>query len=222
MSGEFNRLRRLGLVALLVVMGGLIGRQGMLWLEKRRSQVGRNESTTRPIVPRDFREGPRGVSREGGAADAKLRSLLEVRPGEVAMIRLSEVQLERLLDGDELVAPGAFPDEPSSGPAVIGIFERTRILRRLEGSADGIEGEMDVSGEAFEWRGHAMKLSGTMELGEMNAVLELNLAEGDNALEFKGRMVPGSVLLLRSGEAGSEGILIVVGGSSSGAEPLPE
>lgn len=164
---------------------------------------------------------PRRVQDSGAAAEAKLRSLLEVREGEISCIRIPAHLMAGFTTGEKgtgLVGRATSPD-------LVGIISRSAVLDGFKGvRADGgaIEGSVDADAGEFKWTGDRLHVSGTAMNATDSIVLRIEAREGDNALECITSLPPGGIVFLRSGDPDPEGILLVVGQREADEKPEPE
>lgn len=186
-----------------------------------RAGPGALPSTAGTSADGDPLDRPRRVHDAGAAAEAKLRSLLEVREGEISCIRIPA----RLMAG--------FPPGPQgdglvgrpTGPDVVGILSRDAVLEGLKNPRTGsgsIEGSVDADAGEFVWSGGRLQITGTAMNATGSIVLKIEAREGGSTLECQTSLPPGGILFLRSGHPDPEGILLVVGQRAAEEKPAPE
>lgn len=164
---------------------------------------------------------PRRVQDNGAAAEAKLRSLLEVREGEISCIRIPAHLMAGFTTGEKgtgLVGRATSPD-------LVGIISRSAVLDGFKGvRADGgpLEGSVDADAGEFKWTGDRLQVSGTAMNATDSIVLRIEAREGDSALECITNLPPGGIVFLRSGDPDPEGILLIVGQRDAKETPEPE
>jgi len=171
-------------------------------------------------APRDPRDRPRRIHSTSAAAEAKLRSLLEVREGEISCIHIPAHLM------------GGFPPGPegdgligaTTGPDLVGIISRTAVLDGLKGlrsSGGAIEGSVDVDAGEFEWSGKRLQVSGTAMRASDSVMLTIEARDGESVLECLTSLPPGGIVFLRSSHPDPEGILLVVGQPAAEEMSMP-
>lgn len=167
------------------------------------------------------RDGQRRVHDSGAAAEAKLRSLLEVREGEISCIRVPAHLMAGFTTGEKgegLIGRATSPD-------LVGVVSRAAVLEGFKGIRAGggpIEGSVDADAAEFEWTGDRLEVSGKAMTARDSIILTIEAREGDNALECITNLPPGGIVFLRSGDPDPEGILLVVGQREAEEKPEPE
>lgn len=174
-----------------------------------------------PAAEGDPQDRPRRVHDAGAAAEAKLRSLLEVREGEISCIRIPA----HLMAG---FPPGPLGDGlvgRPTGPDVVGILSRDAVLEGLKNLRSGggtIDGSVDADAGEFDWSGGRLQVTGTATTAADSVQLKIEAREGGSTLECQTRLPPGGIVFLRSSHPDPEGILLVVGQRADGEKPGPE
>ena len=160
-------------------------------------------------------EGEKEARRPSRAKDSgpKLRSLLNVRKGEVAALSVPPEFMKQFLaslppDG----ADGAATVDPNV-PRMVGTFNRESSLQLLKPVESSVKGVVDAAEGNFEWNLGKLKVTGdAFFLGSEGATrLHVNVLKDGNGIECITRIPDGSCLLLSSGGENPEGILIVTG-----------
>lgn len=178
------------------------------------SSVGGSVADDRP------HDRPRRVHDTGAAAEAKLNSLLEVREGEIACIRIPAHLMAGFTTGEKdagLVGRATSPD-------LVGIIPRIAVLdgfRDVRADGGPIEGSVDADAGEFEWTGNRLHVSGTATNASDSIVLRIEVREGDGALECMTDLPPGGIVFIRSSHPDPEGILLVVGQRDAEEKPEP-
>lgn len=186
-----------------------------------RARADAMSSTSGAVADDRHQDRPRRVHDTGAAAEAKLRSLLEVREGEISCIRIPAHLMAGFTTGEKgtgLVGRATSPD-------LVGIISRRAVLDGFKGvRADGgrIEGSVDADAGEFKWTGDRLQVSGTAMNATDSIVLRIEAREGDSALECITSLPPGGIVFLRSGDPDPEGILLVVGQRDAEEKPEPE
>jgi hypothetical protein len=212
--------RRLLLIALIVLLLGLIGGAGVRAMRRDGEARATEDSSPGAIGAAESREERSPRRTQGaGAAEAKLKSLLAVREGEMAFIRVPAGLMPQLTAGRGDGAPKATLEHGDHAPGMVGVLSRSKVLERLTDAAGSIDGKVDVSGDDFEWRGERMQVRGTARRQGETLLLELSVTEGENALASSANVPPGSVVFLRSKYPDPEGMLIVIGKSEPADDP---
>ena len=156
---------------------------------------------------------------------SKLRSLLDVRKGEIAALSVPPEFMKSFLstlppDGED----GATAVDPNT-PRIVGVFNREMSLQLLKPVESSVKGVVDASEGSFEWSMGKLKVSGdAFFLGSEDATrLHVNVLKDGNGIECITRIPDGKCLLLSSGGENPEGILIVAGsrGEAEAAEKQP-
>ncbi len=211
---------RLLLLALIVLLLGLIGGVGVHGMRRDREARAEVNSSAGAAGTPGSREDLSPRRAQGAeAAEAKLNSLLAVREGEMAFIRVPAALMHRLGGGvGETALKGAL-ELGDQAPGLVGILNRSAVLASLTGHAQAIEGTMDTSGDEFEWRGARMQVRGTALSGEKSQELKISVTEGQSTLECQTFVPPGAVIFLRTGNPDPEGVLIVIGKNEPGDYP---
>lgn len=179
-------------------------------------------SAADPAAGGETPDRPRRIHDSGAAAEAKLRSLLEVREGEISCIRIPAHLMAGFPSGpggDGLVGN-------TSGPDLVGIISRAAVmdgLKNLRRGGGAIDGSVDADAGEFEWSGNRLQVKGTATNATGSVVLRIEAREGDSTLECHTSLPPGGIVFLRSGHPDPEGILLVAGQRAAEEEkPAPE
>lgn len=221
-SMPLNRRRWLPLALLVMLLGliGVVGVRGWRVDGGRELAAGKVPAvgSGEERVDRDGRSSGR-ERRSAASAEAKLKSLLAVREGEVAFIRVPAALMPRLTGAPE---GGPHEEETAPGdrvPGLMGILNREMVRLALTGRAEEIEGGLDASGGSFEWLGPGLEISGTSSRDGDFMKVDLTATEGRGKMTMKSSVPPGSVMVLRSTGPDPEGVLIVIGGDDVGELP---
>jgi hypothetical protein len=189
---------------------------------QRASAADRNPlSTPAAAAGGDPRDRPRRNLDAGAAAEAKLRSLLEVREGEISCIHIPASLMAAFSpgpQGDGLVGAPTAPD-------LVGIISRAAVLEGFKGlrsSGETIEGNVDADAGEFVWSGKRLQVSGTAINRTDSVRLKLEARDGETVLECLTRVPPGGIVFLRSSDPDSDGILLVVGQRAAEETPAPK
>jgi hypothetical protein len=144
-------------------------------------------------------------------APAKLRSLLDLRKGELAFIRIPSAAMRGLL-GQE---GSPFKElEPSLDISLVGSAPREWMESRLrkmveaEGTVDGL---VDASDDSFAWDASGFEFSGSTIHFENCARFRLVVKAGEDSLEAITRQPHGAMVLFKMAGENPEGMLLVVG-----------
>jgi hypothetical protein len=186
-----------------------------------RERPGALSSTAGAVAEGDPQDRPRRVHDAGAAAEAKLRSLLEVREGEISCIRIPA----HLMAGFPAGPLGDGLVGRPTGPDVVGIISRDAVLEGLKNLRSGsgsIEGSVDADAGEFEWSGGRLQITGTAMNATGSIVLKIEAREGGSTLECQTSLPPGGIVFLRSSHPDPEGILLVVGQRAAEEKPGPE
>lgn len=139
---------------------------------------------------------------------ARVQSLLEVRQGEVGMIRIPSGGLERVFS----VLPPVVGGEDRSAAAVAGLFTPDQMRVWLEEvMRSGVDLEAKVGeAEGASFSGEKLEVE-IAEVVSKEQILDvsLRLQEGGRTVTSGLSVFRGQVLLLRSGYPDPEGILVV-------------
>ena len=212
---------RLLLLALVLVLVGLCLRGVASKTEvSTRSDVGRVENPMASATDQagesagQTRAGQAraGRSREGKAL-AKLRSLLKVRQGELAVIR---IPLGALVaeSGESLLGPPTGEDSPR----ILNVQDMEKFSKQLEARVSGddsIDGVVKAADDSFEWRLSDLELEGRglpNSQEETTLQLKFRLGERELVTTFTGRA--GSMLVVHPGGK-EDALLLVLGGEKS-------
>ena len=207
---------RLLLLALVLVLVGLCLRGVASKTEvSPHSDVGREE---KPMASATDQAGePAGQARAGrsreGKALAKLRSLLKVRQGELAVIR---IPLGALVaeSGESLLGPPTGEDSPR----ILNVQDMEKFSKQLEARVSGddsIDGVVKAADDSFEWRLSDLELEGRglpNSQEETTLQLKFRLGERELVTTFTGRA--GSMLVVHPGGK-EDALLLVLGGEKS-------
>lgn len=142
---------------------------------------------------------------------AKLRSLLELRKGELAFIRLSPATMRNLLESPDSPFRGAGPDQHV---ALVGTVPREWMEARLtemvktEGT---VAGSVDSSDGSFEWTEAGFVVSGRTDHMGDSVRFNIQAKDGEKGLEALTRQPLGAMMLLKRAGLESGGVLMVVG-----------
>lgn len=170
----------------------------------------------------DKEEGDRKTGHPSRANNSrsKLRSLFDLRKGEVAALSIPAETMKQLL----LVIPPDGPEKTGDAnpdtPGMAGVFGREMLLPSLQSAERPIRGVVNHESD-FELKAGDISLSGSgIELPDHTGRLLLRLTAGSNSIECLTRVPAGHCVLLSSGGENPEGVLIVTGprGEPDGAE----
>jgi hypothetical protein len=164
----------------------------------------------------------RGLGKDG---TVKLRSLLEIREGEFAVIEIPSECMKKLpvswpLSGSES------PDELR--PGLLAYLQREQLegLFAGGGKEDRVKGKVQVADGELKWQGSRMEVRGTILPGDSDVTFQLVMSEGDQEATVAIVTIPeSSLLVLHSAPPNPEGLAIFVGGgkdSESDISKLPD
>lgn len=143
-----------------------------------------------------------------------MRSLLEVRQGEVACIRIPAELMESIIGKENVLASSLTP-EVAARPGIHGRVSREWAAGKLmEGAATGtpVQGKIQTPGqEDFEWSNSRWKIEGKTYAGTHDVTLQLAMHEGGGDTIFMTTVANGDVILLCSAMPDPEGLPVVVG-----------
>lgn len=165
-------------------------------LPEARSGHGGEEAESQPRV-RDTR--------------SKLRSLFDVRKGEIAALSIPPEIMKSLLSSMPPDGPDGAANVDRNAPRMVGTFNRESSLQLLQPVERSIKGVVDTSEGAFEMNVGKLKVSGSAFGDEGTTRLHATVLAGTNGIECITRIPDGSCLLLSSGGENPEGVLIVAG-----------
>lgn len=204
---------RIPLLVLILVLIGICLRGVASKREvSSRSDHGRAGEAMTPVVDEveDLADQAHaGRSREGKAL-AKLRSLLKVRQGELAVIRIPPGAMIAE-SGDSLLGPAT----EAGGPTILNVDNIERFSKQLEArvnGSDSIEGVVKAADGSFEWHLSDLELKGRGLLNseeETTLQLELRLGERELVTTFTGKT--GSMFVVHPGGK-EDALLLVLGG----------
>jgi hypothetical protein len=150
----------------------------------------------------------------------KLRSMLEIREGELAVIEIPSECMKKLpmswsLSGSES------PDEPR--PGLLGYLRREQLegLFAGGGKEDTVKGKVQVADGELKWQGSRMEVRGTILPGDSDVTFQLNMSEGDQEATVAIVTIPeSSLLVLHSSPPNPEGLAIFVGGGKDSGSDI--
>lgn len=146
------------------------------------------------------------------AASAKLRSLLELRKGELGFVRLSPATMRSLLEKPDPI----FRDVASEqGISVVGSVPREWMegsLKEMVEREGSVEGVVDSSDDSFDWRLSGFEFSGSTIHLDDAVRFNIVVKNGGSGLQTLSRQRPGSMILFKMAGPQPEGVLMVVGG----------
>jgi hypothetical protein len=153
---------------------------------------------------REVRRPPRT-----GKPGSKLRSLFDVRKGEIAALSVPSGIMKQLLIPQPLEAPDRANDVVHAGPDMVGVFSRETLLSALQPAEDSIRGVVDTSEDAFELKVSSMTISGSAFGIDRETRLQMRAASGTNSIDCLTRVSEGTCVLFSSGGENPEGVVIV-------------
>ncbi|WP_193210464.1 hypothetical protein [Luteolibacter marinus] len=177
-------------------------------------------ATVEPLdAGRPSEDEPRSRRKLGEAAStgsARIRSMLEVRNGEVGLMRI---------DGGSFGLPdipGGLPPGISGVSALLNRETSAAILQRVESEGNGISGILGAGDSGVEWQGEHLNLKVTIlrftNEGRM-ADLQVEIQEkGEKTMVSWITVAVGYSIVVRSGNVDPEELMIVVGGDDSSEE----
>ena len=142
---------------------------------------------------------------------AKLRSLLELRKGELAFIRLSPETMRDLLEDPESPLRGSTPDQNVDFVGTVSREWMEARLTEMVKTEGAVDGSVDSSDGSFEWAEGGFVVSGSTDHLEGRARFNLHAKEGGMELESLTRQPLGSMMLLKRAGLESGGVLVIVG-----------
>ncbi len=159
--------------------------------------------------------GPNGgrIQRKGDA-EARIRSIFQIGPGEVVLIRVPSGKLEEFRPPErEETMPLILLDRDRAMNGLADIMREGEALDARVGNADR---EIAWSGEGMEVKGEVHFLDAS---GEYRIRASIGKAREDgHSLEFIGRIKPGSVALIRPPGWDTDGVLLMFGENDTGGE----
>ena len=201
-------------ILLLLLSVGLLWRADFHTAPARAEAQGGESKRGRDHRPMDSTGSRPSRTGEGGSAEAKLRSLLEIRKGEIAFIRVSPAMMSQLRSDPEAASHGYSPDDAGQGISMIGRMDRDWIAGKLASMArdEGlIEGQSDTADDSFEWTSPVWKISGETTHFPDEARLRMRMKDGGTEMEMITRAPYGTALLIQSGGPEPDGLLLVIG-----------
>jgi hypothetical protein len=157
------------------------------------------------------------VPMEGGSETArptrakepgsKLRSLFDVRKGEISALSIPPDAMARLLTQ----IPQPTDDSGGAVPQLVGVFDRELMITSLGSAENSIRGTVDTTEGTFEMKAGKLNVSGSAFIIEDTTRLQVMLSDGANGFECLSRVPDGRCLLFSSGGEHPEGVLIVPG-----------
>jgi len=148
-------------------------------------------------------------------ADARINSLLDIRPGEVAMIRIPAEGLSEF--------PGEFNDASVSLPTQLAMFSKAQtasMLKELDGRGIRFTAQVgDQSRSEFGFNGATIRTEITEDHADYSVVSIQNFVNGSRTLQTSTTMFKGYSTLLRLNGPESDGLLIVISSEAKPAEP---
>ncbi|QJE97156.1 hypothetical protein [Luteolibacter luteus] len=158
-----------------------------------------------------------GRSRESKAL-AKLRSLLKVREGELAMIRIP-ARLEDARSEDSSVVPPGEVDLPTISH-VANIEQFCKDLEAGVSQEDLIEGAVKAAEGSFEWRSTDLEIKGQgLVNSNEETTLMLNLRLGNTEMVTTFTAKVGSMFVIYPAGGVGDSVLMVVGGQGAADSP---
>jgi hypothetical protein len=203
-----NRLVMLAVILLVIALGYYGMGPGVPAMDHRASlePLRLEQSAQRETA------GPERSERSmQGDALAKLRSLLELRKGEIAFVRSSSATMRSLLENPD----SPFKDAASEqGITMVGSVSREWIEGPLKERVEregGVEGVVDSSDDSFGWQSSEFKISG--EAIHLEDTVRFNIVAKQGATEVHSisKHPNGSTMLLKLAGPAPEGMVIVVG-----------
>ena len=168
--------------------------------------------------PRDLPAArPSRDSRDRKNAEAKLRSLLEVRDGEMAFLRIPQAMMPDLAEKvQDLVS-----DQPAV-PALSKVKDRQRFVEELQtrmGPADTVEGAINAADGPFAWHNGEWQISGqALPNSEREVTLQISIRVGEGELVSTISLQRGDMIVLHLKEPQPEALLIVIGEKKESSE----
>lgn len=213
----FSRYRFLA-GALILLLIGILLRVVVTKTEAGRahanSRVEKSESSgVAAGLPLALEEGA-GRSREPKAS-AKLRSLLNVREGELGMIRIPAGKAAEGL-GVSLGGPGQEWDSAT----ILNVADIGRFSKDLEARVsrdDLVEGAVKAADGSFEWRSSDLEIKGEgLPNSKDEITLRLSLRIGNHEVLTTFTAKAGTMFVVYPGKGAEEAVLMVVGGEDVG------
>ncbi|MEK7953005.1 hypothetical protein [Luteolibacter soli] len=158
-------------------------------------------------------EGNGKTGRPSRAIDSgsKLRSLFDVRKGEIAAVSVSPEIMKQLLIQQAPDATAEANGADQAGPKMVGILNRNYLLSLLEPAETSVRGAVDTSEDAFDLKVGSMTISGDSFGVPEGTRLHIRVVSGANSIECITRVSEGACVLLSSGGENPEGVVIVTG-----------
>ena len=175
-------------------------------------------------APREARlqEGETETQRpdRAGEPGSKLRSLFDVRKGEIAALTVPPEIMKQLLIPPIPGAQDGSDDANYDGPKMVGVLNRKVPLSLLQPVEDSVRGVVDTSEDTFDLKVGSMTISGSAFGVDEGTRLQMKVGSGANSVECLIRISEATCVLLSSGGENPAGVLIVTGprGETNGAE----
>lgn len=216
---------RIALIAIAILL--LLG---VAWLAWPNSQAGSDlvskaEDRDLPLPEGEnpARDGSRrSASARGDEKDGKvkLRSLLELREGELAVVEIPPENLKKLS-----ISVGVFypADVAASGPGVLAHIKQEELESIFAGASQDtrVRGKLQMADGKLEWNGARLKVDGRILEGDSEVTLMLNMSqEGRETMVTTFSVPVSSVVVLYSSSPDPEGLAIVVGGAGGGEDDV--
>lgn len=205
---------RLLLLALVLVLIGIFLRGMANKTEEAGARASGEVEESFSSVSEEVTDPPGSQARAGrsreGKALAKLRSLLKVRQGELAVIRIP-ARAALAESGDSILNRS----KGEEGPTILHVDDVARFSGELEARVsqnDSVEGVVKAADGSFEWRLSDLDLKGEAlpnSEEETTLRLELHLAERELVTTFTGGV--GSIFVIHPGGK-ADALLLVLGG----------
>lgn len=154
--------------------------------------------------------GARGGEKDG---TVKLRSLLELREGELAVVEIPPENLKKLSISVGVSDPA---DVAASRPGVLAHIEQEELENIFAGASQDtrVRGKLQMADGKLEWKGARLKVDGTILPGDSEATLMLNMSqEGRETMVTTFSVRASSLVILYSSSPDPEGLAILVGGA---------
>jgi hypothetical protein len=182
-----------------------------------------DEELSLPDGKASARDGsPRSASAREGEKDGtvKLRSLLELREGEMAVVEIPPENLKKLSISVGVSDPA---DVAGSRPGVLAHIKQEELESIFAGASEDtrVRGKLQMADGKLEWDGARLKVDGRILRGDSDATLMLNMSqEGRETMVTTFSVRASSLVILYSSSPDPEGLAILVGGAGGGGDDV--
>jgi len=147
-------------------------------------------------------------------ADARINSLLDIRPGEIAMIRIPAEGLSNWFEGSKQ------ENIPGSIQAMLSKAQTAALLKEIEGQGFRFAAQVgDQSHAEFGSSGSTVRVEIDEDHADYAVFTIQNFVAGSRTLLTSTTMAKGYSTLMRLSGPDSDGLLIVISSEARPAEP---